>query len=189
LRLGDPLDPATQIGPLVSRRQMETVLRYIDNGKQEGATLSCGGERATEGDLEQGYYVRPTVFTNVSPGMRIDQEEIFGPVACVLPFDGETHAVELANATPFGLAGSVWTGDIARAHRLARQLDMGIVWVNTHHRIDPSSPWGGFKDSGVGGENGIAAYESYTRVQSVVVNTSSDLFDWFAEDGKQKRYS
>src|SRR5690606_20574473 len=114
---------------------------------------------------------------------------IFGPVACVLPFDGESHAIELATATPFGMAGSVWTSDIGRAHWLARPLDMGIVWVNTHHRIDPSSPWGGLKDSGVGGENGIAAYESYTRVQSVVVNTSNEAFDWFSEDGKQKRYS
>jgi len=188
LRLGDPADPRTQIGPLVSAAQLQRVIDYVAIGRAEGAVVAAGGERPG-GELAAGHYHQPTVFAGVRPGMRIEQEEIFGPVACVMPFRDEAHAVALANATDFGLAGSVWTRDAARAHRVARQLQMGIVWINDHHRIDPSSPWGGCKDSGVGKENGIAAYESYTRTQSVVANLSDEPFDWFADDSTQKRYS
>lgn len=107
-----------------------------------------------------------------------------------MPFRDEAHVIELANATNFGLAGSVWTRDIARAHRVAHSLEMGIVWINDHHRIDPSSPWGGFKESGVGKENGIVTYEAYTKTQSVVVNLSDEPFDWFDENkAVEKRYS
>ncbi|MCB5362398.1 aldehyde dehydrogenase [Pusillimonas sp. CC-YST705] len=189
LRLGDPTDLATEIGPLVSKRQLDRVMKYVDIGQSEGATLAAGGQRPG-GALADGYYLQPTVFTDVKPGMRIEQEEIFGPVVCVMPFKDEAHAIELANATNFGLAGSVWTRDIARGHRVAQALEMGIVWVNDHHRIDPSSPWGGFKESGIGKENGIVTYEAYTRTQSVVVNVSDESFDWF-DDNKtvEKRYS
>ncbi|MCP1673757.1 acyl-CoA reductase-like NAD-dependent aldehyde dehydrogenase [Natronocella acetinitrilica] len=187
--IGDPMDPATQMGPMVSNRQLDTVKRYVAIGREEGATVAAGGEQLTGGDWDRGYYHQPTVFTDIRPGMRIEQEEIFGPVVCVMPFRDEAHAVELANATDFGLAGSVWTRDVARAHRVARRLDMGIVWINDHHRIDPSSPWGGFKDSGVGKENGIVTYEAYTKTQSVIVNTSDEPFDWFVDDATDKRYS
>jgi acyl-CoA reductase-like NAD-dependent aldehyde dehydrogenase len=121
--------------------------------------------------------------------MQIAQDEIFGPVACVIPFDGEEEAIRLANGTQFGLAASVWTQDISRAHRVAHSIDAGIVWINDHHRIDPASPWGGFRDSGLGKENGIACFESYTKIQSVVVNLSGAGFDWYAAEAGEQRYS
>lgn len=189
ITIGDPMDPATQMGPMVSARQLETVKRYVAIGREEGATVAAGGQQLVGKDWDCGYFHQPTVFTGIHPGMRVEQEEIFGPVVCVLPFRDEAHAVALANATQFGLAGSVWTRDVARAHRVASMLEMGIVWINDHHRIDPSSPWGGFKDSGVGKENGIVTYEAYTRTQSVIVNTSDDPFEWFDDETTNKRYS
>lgn len=111
--------------------------------------------------------------------MSVWSEEIFGPVTAAVPFDDEEEAVRLANDSPFGLGASVWTRDLARAHRCAEAIDAGIVWVNDHHRIDPASPWGGFKNSGIDAENGIAAYRSYTRQKSTIINTSDDTFDWF----------
>jgi acyl-CoA reductase-like NAD-dependent aldehyde dehydrogenase len=107
----------------------------------------------------------------------------------VIPFDSEEEAVALANGTEFGLATSIWTRDIGRAHRVAHNLQSGITWINDHHRIDPCSPWGGFKMSGIGRENGLVAYEEYTQIQNVIVNLSDDPFDWYAEDGIEKRYS
>jgi acyl-CoA reductase-like NAD-dependent aldehyde dehydrogenase len=121
--------------------------------------------------------------------MRIAQEEIFGPVVAVIPFDTEDEAIAIANGTPFGLATSIWTRDVARAHRVAHSLQCGITWINDHHRIDPASPWGGFKMSGIGRENGIVAYEEYTQIQNIIVNLSDTVFDWYADDGKAKRYS
>jgi len=189
IRIGDPMDPATHMGPMASQQQLDMVSRYVSIGCDEGARIVYGGQRLEGGTWERGYYHQPTIFTDVTPDMRIAREEIFGPVVCVLPFEDEAQAIALANDTPFGLAGSVWTRDVARAHRVASRLDMGIVWVNDHHRIDPASPWGGFKDSGVGKENGVVAYQAYTRSQSVVVNTSDEPFDWFAADAHEKRYS
>ncbi|WP_340108270.1 aldehyde dehydrogenase [Pikeienuella sp. HZG-20] len=189
LRVGDPTDPRTQMGPLVSARQLGVVEKYVEIGRQEGATVAAGGERLTDGAFANGFFHAPTVFTDVTNDMRIAQEEIFGPVVCVMPFDGEDEAVALANGTQFGLAASVWSKNVARAHRVAERIDAGIVWINDHHRIDPSSPWGGFKDSGIGKENGIVCYEGYTKLQSVVVNVSDEAFDWFADDETEKRYS
>ena len=189
IRLGDPQDLDTQLGPLASKRQLEITERYVKIGKDEGATVAVGGKRPDGAAFERGYYYLPTVFTNVKNEMRIAQEEIFGPVICVIPFDTEEEAVALGNGTPFGLGASVWTKDVARAHRVTHQLRCGIVWINDHHRIDPASPWGGFKMSGLGRENGLIAYEEYTEIQSVIVNMSDALFDWYADDGGEKRYS
>lgn len=190
IRLGDPQDAATQLGPMVSARQRQTVETYVRIGVEEdGATLAFGGRRPEGAAFDNGYYMQPTIFTDVKPQMRIAQEEIFGPVVCVIPFDTEDEAVAIANGTEFGLATSIWTRDIARGHRVAHRLLCGITWINDHHRIDPASPWGGFKMSGIGRENGLVAYEEYTEIQNIIVNLSDAAFDWYADDGQPKRYS
>lgn len=189
LRLGDPSDPETQIGPLVSERQRALVEKYVEIGIGDGATLAVGGKRPDGRQFEHGHYFLPTVFSDVTSNMRIAQDEIFGPVTVVIPFDTEEEAVAIANDTEFGLATSIWTGDVARAHRVAHRIEAGIVWINDHHRIGPASPWGGFKMSGLGRENGLVAYQDYTEIQNVVVNLSSEPFDWFADDDQPKRYS
>jgi acyl-CoA reductase-like NAD-dependent aldehyde dehydrogenase len=189
IKLGDPQDMSTQMGPLVSEKQRALTERYVKIGLEEGATLAAGGARPAGFAFEKGYYYRPTIFTNVTNGMRIAQEEIFGPVVCVIPFETEEEAIMLADGTAFGLATSIWTRDLARAHRVAHRLQSGITWINDHHRIDPCSPWGGFKMSGLGRENGLVAYEEYTQIQNIIVNLADDTFDWYAEDGVEKRYS
>jgi acyl-CoA reductase-like NAD-dependent aldehyde dehydrogenase len=189
IQLGDPQDPRTQMGPLVSAKQRDIVERYVRIGIEEGATVAAGGKRPDGAQFARGYYYLPTVFTNVESTMRIAQEEIFGPVVCVMPFDTEEEAIALANSTPYGLAASVWTKDVARAHRVAHRMQCGIVWINDHHRIGPASPWGGIKMSGLGHENGIIAYEEYTELQSIIVNLTDAAFDWYADDGLEKRYS
>ncbi len=189
IRLGDPQLETTQMGPLVSSRQRERVEDYVRIGLEEGARLAFGGVRPEGSSLAAGYYFLPTIFTNVAPEMRIAQEEIFGPVVCVIPFETEQDAIAIANGTEFGLATSIWTRDVARAHRVAHVLQCGITWINDHHRIDPASPWGGFKMSGIGRENGLVAYEDYTQIQNIIVNLSDTVFDWYADDGQAKRYS
>ena len=189
ISLGDPRDPATEMGPLVSKKQLDRVEEYVRIGVEEGATLAAGGHRITDPPYDKGYFYPPTVFVDVGNDMRVAQEEIFGPVVCVLPFDTEEEAIKLANATDFGLAGAIWTNDVRRAHRVAHQLEIGVVWINDHHRIDPASPWGGFKMSGIGRENGIEAYHEYTQTQNIIVNLSDESFDWFEGDVTGKRYS
>jgi acyl-CoA reductase-like NAD-dependent aldehyde dehydrogenase len=189
IRLGDPQDAATQMGPLVSARQLAQVERYVALGLEEGATLAAGGRRPEGAPFAGGHYYRPTVFTDLKPAMRIARGEIFGPVVCVLPLDSEYEAVALANDSDYGLAASIWTRELGRAHRVASRLDCGVVWINDHHRIDPASPWGGFKQSGIGRENGLVAYEAYTQIRNVIVNLSDAPFDWYADDGQAKRYS
>lgn len=189
IRIGDPQQLSTQMGPLVSARQRELVERWVRIGVEEGATLAAGGRRPEGEAFERGFFLQPTVFTGVAPSMRIAREEIFGPLVCVMAFDTEEEAVAIANGTEFGLASSVWTRELARAHRVAHRLQCGIVWINDHHRIDPASPWGGFRMSGIGRENGLVAYEEYTQIQNIVVNLSETPFDWYADDEREKRYS
>ena len=189
IRLGDPRDRDTQLGPLVSARQRDLVEKYVAIGREEGAQLALGGQRPEGPGFGAGFYYPPTIFTGVAASMRIAREEIFGPVMCVLPFDTEKEAIAIANGIEYGLATSIWTRDVARAHRVAQSIESGIVWINDHHRIDPSSPWGGFKMSGIGRENGVAAYEAYTQIQNIIVNLSDEPFDWYADDGREKRYS
>jgi phenylacetaldehyde dehydrogenase len=178
LRLGDPLDLQTQLGPLVSLRQLERTQHYVEVGKNEGARVACGGRRA-DGPLASGFFYEPTIFDGVRTSMRIAQEEIFGPVTCVLTYRDVDDAVRIANDVAFGLGASVWTGDAARGMKLAERLECGVVWINDHHRIDPALPWGGMKDSGMGRETGLEGYREYTQTKSVIVNLDEPV-DWYA---------
>jgi aldehyde dehydrogenase (NAD+) len=164
LSVGDPLDPNTRMGPLVSKEQHDRVLGYLKVGKDEGAKAKVGGER---GKQERGYFVQPTVFTDVKNSMRIAREEIFGPVAAAIPFKDENDAIFQGNDTTYGLAAAVWTKDISRAHKIARALKAGTVWINCYGMIDPMSPFGGYKQSGFGRELGKHSIELYTQVKSV----------------------
>lgn len=167
IRLGDPQEVATAMGPLVSDLQMTRVLDYIDVGQREGAALVTGGGRGAD----IGYYVQPTVFAGVGNNMRIAQEEIFGPVAAVIPFKDDEQALEIANGTKYSLAAGVWSSDIARVHRFTRKLKAGTVWVNTFGPTDIRLPWGGSRDSGFGREHGDVAVENFTEPKVVWINT------------------
>ena len=164
--LGDPLDDATQMGPLVSAVQMDKVLGYMETAKAEGARLICGGGRAA---VNTGFFVEPTVFADVTDDMTIAREEVFGPVMAVLDFEAEDEVIARANATEFGLAAGVFTADLTRAHRVIAQLEAGTCWINAYNLTPVESPFGGSKMSGVGRENGRAAVEHYTQVKSVYV--------------------
>lgn len=166
IKLGDPSQRETAMGPLISARQMKTVLDYVDIGKGEGASLVTGGRRV--GD--RGFFVEPTVFANVEHEMRISQEEIFGPVASVIPFDDEADALRIANGTAYSLAAGVWSADIGRVHRMASELRAGTVWVNTYGYTDVRLPWGGSGDSGFGREHGDVAIQNFTEPKSVWVS-------------------
>lgn len=164
--VGDPLDPTTTIGPLVTTEQQDRVLGYIEIGKQEGATLALGGGRG----MNSGAYVEPTLFTDVTSTMRIAQEEIFGPVGTVIPFDTEDEALAIANDSLYGLAAAVWTNDLKIAHRFGRDLESGFVWVNTFDVGDMTSIWGGYKQSGNGRDTCVEALSQYTQTKSVWID-------------------
>jgi betaine-aldehyde dehydrogenase len=174
IRMGDPLDEATTLGPLISEAQREKVLGYIESGRWEGARLVAGGGVPQR----EGYYVEPTVFADVTDGMTIAREEIFGPVMCVLGFDSEDEAVARANATGFGLAAGVFTRDLARAHRVIGRLEAGTAWINTYNLTPVEMPFGGTKLSGLGRENGRAAIEHWTEVKSVYVGQGGVDAPW-----------
>lgn len=166
LSVGNPEDAGTQMGAQVSKEQFDKILGYIDTGKQEGAKLVTGGERCGE----KGYFIRPTIFDAVDNNMRIAREEIFGPVVSAIMFDDVDDMVRQSNLSIYGLAAAVWTRDIKKAHRLARDLKAGTIWINTYNSFDAASPFGGFKQSGFGRELGIHALELYTQVKSVWIN-------------------
>ena len=166
---GDPMDPKTRFGALSSKKQMETVLRYIESGKKEGAALVAGGERIDIG-TGKGYFVQPTVFADVKPEMTISREEIFGPVLATIEFADLDEAIARANDTPYGLAAGVWTKDVKKAHYVAKKLQAGTVWINTYNIYDTATPFGGYKQSGFGREMSMHAIEHYTQLKSVWVD-------------------
>ena len=171
MRPGDPLDPKTRMGPLVSQEQLERVLGYVQAGKDEGAELLTGGDQP-EVNGRRGYFLNPTIFAGVRPEMTIAREEIFGPVLGVLPFHDLDEALHLAHQTEYGLAAAVWTRDVTKAHRVAHALRAGTVWVNMYHTLDTGAPFGGYRQSGYGRELGKHALELYTQVKTVWVNLS-----------------
>ncbi|MGH6763037.1 MAG: betaine-aldehyde dehydrogenase [Phyllobacterium sp.] len=171
IHLGDPLDPETHLGPLVSAAQRERVLSYIEKGKAEGATLHLGGGRPNLQGFENGFFIEPTIFTDVTDDMTIAREEIFGPVMSILDFSDEDEVIARANDTEFGLAAGVFTGDLSRGHRVIGKIKAGTCWINAYNLTPVEVPFGGFKQSGIGRENGHAALEHYSQIKTVYVET------------------
>ena len=170
--IGDPLEDETELGPLAFKSQLEKVESYVGIGVDEGATLRYGGKRPDVG--LPGYFFEPTVLTETNNDMRVCQEEIFGPVAAIMPFDTEEEVLRLANDTEYGLAAGVWTSNLQRAMRMSQKLDAGTIWLNTYRAMSPMSPRQGFKNSGVGIEHGLESINEYTRLKSVWINTNED---------------
>ncbi|KAF7332275.1 Aldehyde dehydrogenase [Mycena kentingensis (nom. inval.)] len=200
-RMGDPSNPKTMMGTVISARQLtriETMLS-IEFGRDSSAKLLTGGSRLNgvspmDGfDFSRGSFFPPTVIADISPSSELWKEEVFGPVVVARSFSTESDAIALANDCKYGLGSSIWTQNLSRAHRVAAEMETGLCWVNSAHRNDPSSPWGGMKESGIGRENGIEAFESYSQSKSTIVNIASaeetrKADDWFAEDTEERRY-
>lgn len=180
LTIGDPLTNP-DMGPLVSEEHMNTVLHYIESGKREGATCICGGERYMEGACVDGFYVKPTIFDDCTSEMQIVREEIFGPVVTIQTFETEAEAIALANDTPFGLAGAVFTADGARALRVIKEIRAGITWINCYNPTFNEAPWGGYKMSGVGRELGVHGFEEYQEIKQININLSRGMLGWYEE--------
>lgn len=172
-RMGDPMDADTQVGPVTTPPQYQKVLEYIEIAKAEGATVALGGAKGEGSACGNGWFVQPTIFTNVRNDMRIAQEEVFGPVLCVIPFKDEADALRIANDVRFGLAAAVWTRDMGRAIRMSERLQAGTVWINTYRAVSFMAPFGGYKDSGLGRENGIDAVKAFLQTKSVWINSGA----------------
>jgi aldehyde dehydrogenase (NAD+) len=175
ITVGPAMDPSSDMGPIVSESQLETVERYVAIGRDEGADVVVGGERAPVEGHDGGYYYRPTIFSNVESSMRIAQEEIFGPVLVVIPFADEDEAARLANDSIYGLAGGVWSGDSNRAIKLAERMRTGTVWINDYHMINPRFPFGGYKQSGIGREHGEIGFNEYREVKHIHVDLGGQV--------------
>jgi acyl-CoA reductase-like NAD-dependent aldehyde dehydrogenase len=187
IRVGDPADPSTQMGPLISAAARDRSGAYVGIARDEGAAVVAGGgPPALDAPFDSGFFFAPTLVAEATNSMRCAQEEIFGPVIVVARFRDEEEAIRQANDIRFGLGAAIWTRDVARAHRVAAQIDCGMVWINDHHRMSPAMPWGGVKDSGFGKQSGREAYESFTTVKAVVVRTAPNSVDWYGSDPHER---
>jgi len=180
IRLGDPLDKATQMGTVANEPQFRRILECIENAKSDGARLAIGGRKAVGENLGQGFFVEPTIFADVENHMTLAQEEVFGPVLAIIPFDTEQEAIAIANDTRYGLASGVWTTDLSRAMRMTLAINAGTVWINTYRVAQAMAPFGGFRDSGFGKERGIQALDEYTRTKNVMIDFADAVRDPFA---------
>src|ERR687893_624277 len=180
IRLGNPLDPATEMGPAANEAQYQRILEYIETGTNEGARVVTGGEPPRDGELRNGFFISPTVFADVDNHSTIAQEEVFGPVLSIIPFEDEEQAIRIANDTKYGLASGVWTNDLSRAHRVSRQIDAGTVWVNTYRTAAAQAPFGGMKQSGYGRERGAHALQEYVRIKNVMIDFGGEARDPFS---------
>jgi acyl-CoA reductase-like NAD-dependent aldehyde dehydrogenase len=181
IKVGLSWDPDTQMGSQINTNQVKKILDYIEIGKAEGAKVACGGCKIDEGELAKGNFIRPTLLTDVTNNMRVAQEEIFGPVACVIKFRDEDEVIRMANDNIYGLGGAVWTRDINRAIRVSRAIETGRMWVNTYNQIPEGSPFGGYKESGIGRETHKVILEHYTQMKNIMINLSeapSGFYPW-----------
>ncbi len=174
VRLGNPIDPATEMGPAANEAQYERILEFIETGVSQGAKVVAGGKPARDGELKNGFFISPTVFADVDNHSTIAQEEIFGPVLSIIPFEDEEQAIEIANDIKYGLASGFWTNDLSRAHRVSRQINAGTVWVNTYRNAAAQAPFGGMKQSGYGRERGVHALQEYIRIKNVMIDFSGE---------------
>ncbi len=180
LRIGDPSELSTQLGPMISSAARQRVIDKVGNAEQDGVKVLYGGAIASLQDRPGGFFIEPSVCVAPSQEYRLAREEIFGPVAFVVPFRGEQEALAMANDSIYGLGAALWTRDVARAHRVASGLRSGIVWVNDHHRLDPSSPWGGAGESGIGREGGWESFHDFTNVKAITIRTAEEPVDWYS---------
>lgn len=178
MTIGDPTKNP-DIGPVISEKDMEKVLNYIQSGIDEGATLVCGGKRYTEGECANGYFILPTIFDNCTPDMKIVREEIFGPVVTIQTFKTEKEAIDMANDTQYGLAGAVFTSDLTRAHNVIGEIRAGITWINAYNPTYNEAPWGGYKMSGIGRELGVHGLEEYQEVKQININLTPGVVGWY----------
>lgn len=174
IKLGNPLDPATGMGPVVSKQQMETILSYIESGINSGARLVCGGKRAAGPGLDHGFYIEPTIFADVTNEMKIAREEIFGPVLCVIRYSTEEEAIKIANDTIYGLSAGIWTRDVVKANKIAAKIKAGTIWINDWHMFRNDAPFGGYKQSGVGRELGKNVLDEYTEVKHIHTSLTNE---------------
>ena len=179
IKLGNPLETETEMGPIAFKEQLDKVQGYVDTGREEGADLAYGGKSPEDPALKDGFFMEPTILTNVNNTMKVAREEIFGPVLSVIPVESEEEVVRQANDTPFGLAAAVWTKDVQRAHRVAHALKAGTVWINAYRAVSFTAPFGGYKQSGIGRENGLETLKEYTQTKTVWVELSGKTRDPF----------
>ncbi|MGP7818610.1 betaine-aldehyde dehydrogenase [Niallia sp. 01092] len=179
IRMGNGMMEETQMGPVISAQHLSKIEKYIKMGLEEGATLALGGKRPDHPELQKGFFIEPTIFTNCHSGMKIVKEESFGPVMTIESFNTEEEAIRLANDTVYGLAGAVWTQDMNRAERVVQKLRMGTTWINDYHPYFPQAPWGGYKQSGIGRELSQVGLEEYTEIKHIYMNTNPQPMGWF----------